>query len=350
MAIFAVEENDDGSFTRQEHERRRRRPRRSDSGRYQRRYQPTTNGNSSSSDSPRPTIANNSLLIKQQQQEPRFRRLYCPHSDLESESSTSNVFSTDSSSSTTGSHRRGNRHDTNHVSQPQIPAYSRYVGLDCEMVGTLTGESMAARVVLVNWNGEIILDAYIQPDCQVTDYRTFVSGITAQDLEKHGQDIAVVQAKVKALIHDKILVGHGLPNDLKCLAIEHPWYLLRDTAYYEPFMQKRQQQQPQQNYNHYKHLQLNNNDCNVLLPRKLKVLVAEQLNRSIQIEGSPHHPAEDAVAALDLYKLHRIKWEKLLRSRIIAHARQQKKQLRQMQRQQYQQYHRYYSSQPQAYT
>jgi hypothetical protein len=44
----------------------------------------------------------------------------------------------------------------------------------------------------------------------------------------------------------------------------------------------------------------------------LKDLVKERLERDIQIAGKPHSAFEDAMAALDLYRTVRRKWEKAM--------------------------------------
>ena len=38
------------------------------------------------------------------------------------------------------------------------------------------------------------------------------------------------------MIRDKILVGHALKNDLEVLLLSHPRSMIRDTAYYRPYM------------------------------------------------------------------------------------------------------------------
>jgi len=177
-----------------------------------------------------------------------------------------------------------------------------YVALDCEMVGIGPGgcESRLARVCLMHWDGEIIYDRHVKVEERVTDYRTFVSGITAEDLSS---DDAVTfddaQSTVARLLQDRILVGHGLRNDLQVLALSHPWYDIRDTAKYEPFMRPAEP-----------------HDINPLnashLPKKLRVLARDKLGMVIQEEGMPHCPADDALAALELYKKHRVKWEKAM--------------------------------------
>jgi len=167
-----------------------------------------------------------------------------------------------------------------------------YVALDCEMVGVGPHgqDSALARVTLINWNGDIIMDELVKPQWTVTDYRTFVSGITKEMLDSATMDFATARFLVMKHLAGKILVGHGLKNDLGVLGINHPWYMIRDTAKYEPFMKVRYQ-----------------DGC--LWPRGLKELTREKLGRAIQVYGRPHCPKEDAKAALDLYKLVWRQWE-----------------------------------------
>jgi len=176
----------------------------------------------------------------------------------------------------------------------------RYLALDSEMVGVGEGgiKSSVARVTLVDWDGRIVWDEFVRQDQEVTDYRTFVSGITPLDLEDAVVTFAECRRKVQAMIFGRILIGHGLKNDLKALHISHPWHATRDTAKYNPFMKTRF-------------------DDNVLWPRKLKELALENLKRKIQREGEPHSAYEDAVAAMDLYQMVRKKWEKVMDYKIM---------------------------------
>lgn len=193
-----------------------------------------------------------------------------------------------------------------------LPCHSSYVAMDCEMVGSVTGESICARVVLVDWKGRALLDSYVTPVQPVADYRTFVSGITAAQLD-NAPSFESVRQNVLHVIRDKILVGHALENDLACLKIDHPQHLIRDTAYYAPFQRQNYQGQ--------------------LVPRKLKELAAEKLGQKIQDPSRAHDPHEDAMAALNLYKQHRPRWEAC----ITAQVQKELKQQRRLQRAQFQQ-------------
>jgi RNA exonuclease 4 len=207
-------------------------------------------------------------------------------------------------------------------STPLTPAErDRYLAMDCEMVGVgVDGlRSALARVTLVDWDGEVVYDAFVTPTEEVTDYRYFVSGITEQDLLQYGLDFATCRQQVAALLTDKILIGHALKNDLAVLQLSHPWHAIRDTAKYEPFMKK-----------------LDETD-HILWPRKLKELTQEKLKREIQPYGTAHCPIQDAVAALQLYQLVRTKWENIMDYKIHKTAeimqRQQQQLLQQQQHQ-----------------
>jgi len=179
----------------------------------------------------------------------------------------------------------------------------RFVALDCEMVGIGPCEyqrSSLARVTIVDWNGTILLDEFVRQEenVEITDYRTFVSGITPEILEIRAKiDLETCRILVKRILENKILVGHGLKNDLRALGVSHPWHMTRDTAKYEPFMKVRF------------------ND-GILWPRGLKELMKTLLNRDIQTYGIPHSPHEDAVAALDLYRSASRKWEKAMEYKV----------------------------------
>ena len=189
------------------------------------------------------------------------------------------------------------------------------MSIDCEMVGVGEGgyRSALARVVMINWSGAVVMDAYVRPSEPVTDYRTFVSGIHPQDLEQDGvMDLETCRAKVWDLLKGKILVGHGLENDLEALGITHHWFLTRDTSKWEPFMKMRPFHPQPAAHHLYHHQTISEPSQQVLCPRKLKELCQEKLNRKIQVFGQAHDPLEDAMAALDLYKLVRNKWEEVM--------------------------------------
>jgi RNA exonuclease 4 len=174
-----------------------------------------------------------------------------------------------------------------------------YFALDCEMVGVGPEglDSALARVSIINWDNEIVLDTYVTVQEEVTDYRTFVSGIRPEHIESESaMGLEQVRALVASILKGKILIGHALENDLKAVGLQHPAWDIRDTAKYAPFMRTVQNFQEA-------------TAKDVLVPKKLKELVLEHLQRDIQVIGKSHSPVEDSIAAMDLYKKCRNHWE-----------------------------------------
>lgn len=184
-----------------------------------------------------------------------------------------------------------------------------YFAVDCEMVGVGPEglDSALARVSIVNWNNEIVLDTYVKVEQEVTDYRTFVSGITAEHINSdYAMPLKAVQGFVCQLLRGKILIGHGLENDLKVMGIDHPWCDIRDTAKYAPFMRLINKENYEQ----------------IFCPRKLRDLVSEKLHKNIQEVGKAHSPVEDAIAAMDLYKSARTEWELSLSKQVNSQSQE----------------------------
>ena len=170
---------------------------------------------------------------------------------------------------------------------------SKYIALDCEMVGVGPHrKSHVARVYLLDEHGRTVLDEYVKPTEEVTDFRTQWSGIEPHHL-RLGASLESVRAKVLSHIAGKIVVGHDLGHDFEVLGISHPKSLIRDTAQYRPLQQVIESRDGKTH----------------LKPRKLKDLVLEHLAREIQYGRRGHDPHEDAKAALDLYMSLRGKWE-----------------------------------------
>ena len=106
------------------------------------------------------------------------------------------------------------------------------VALDAEMVGVgrYGEDSSIARVVIVDWDGNVLFDEYIKQTQQVTDYRTFVSGITEDDLSGAKLSLRDARKCILKILYGRLLIGHGLRNDLNALGMSHPWWLIRDVS------------------------------------------------------------------------------------------------------------------------
>lgn len=187
------------------------------------------------------------------------------------------------------------------LSAEKLKQPGKFVAIDCEMVGSgLNGsESVLARVSVVNFYGKVLLDAYVRPTKEVVDYRTGVSGITADHLTPSTENGSLnilgnplltwkeFQDQIAALIHQRIIVGHGLKNDFAAMKLPspHPQKLIRDTAKYQPFK-----------------------DLNNGKSPSLKMLAALILR--IKFQASSHDSVDDARMAMLLFRAVRSQWDR----------------------------------------
>ena len=163
------------------------------------------------------------------------------------------------------------------VVQGSEAAVPKVWGLDCEMVNTRRGPELA-RVTLVSFDdaATVVLDLLVKPTLAVVDYCTRWSGIDKELLRPVRARLAQAQAAVLSLVSaEDVLVGHSLDNDLRALRLAHAKCC--DTSLL---------------YGHPK---------GASFKRSLKQLAAEFLERAIQ--AGQHDSAEDAIAALDLFRL-----------------------------------------------
>jgi RNA exonuclease 4 len=159
-----------------------------------------------------------------------------------------------------------------------------------------------ARVSLVDWNGNTLLDTFVQVPQRVTDFRTHVSGVRPSDITYKDStpsqtllDVTTCRKKVGQLLEGKIVIGHALQNDFRALMLHHPKERIRDTARYPPLMKAR------------------GKNGGKLRPRKLRDLVYEYvMGMEIQKKGQAHSSVEDAIGVMEVYKSVRDGWEKYL--------------------------------------
>lgn len=174
----------------------------------------------------------------------------------------------------------------NHLLSESQREPGQYLAIDCEMVGIGPNgmENTLARVSIVNYHGAVILDTFVQPREPVTDYRTWISGVKQSDLLGAPQ-FEEVHKQVADLLHDKILIGHAIDNDLKVLMLTHPGPLTRDTQRYKPLQEIAKNKRP-----------------------GLKKL--SELLLGIQIQTGAHSSLVDARVTMALYRLHKKEWER----------------------------------------
>ncbi|GAA6062967.1 hypothetical protein JCM10212_005726 [Sporobolomyces blumeae] len=95
------------------------------------------------------------------------------------------------------------------------------VALDCELLYTLSGLSLA-RLTVLDASGSLVLDEHVRPPSTVVDLNTRYSGIQPQDLDEAILGIVGVREKLGEVMDENtIVVGHGVENDLKALRLVH---------------------------------------------------------------------------------------------------------------------------------
>ncbi|KAF7347898.1 hypothetical protein MVEN_01547700 [Mycena venus] len=169
------------------------------------------------------------------------------------------------------------------------PAPENIIALSTVCVGVGPGgtTSMLARIVVVNFHGELLLDKFVRPTMEVVDFREATTGIKNWQLfSKEAVAFNVLQQYVATLMRGKIVVGHGIWNDLSVLGIPHPAVGTRDVALYQPF--RNALRSPHQIVG-------------------LQTLCWQLMRRRCQ-EGLID-PSENARAAMDLYRSHSKEWE-----------------------------------------
>ncbi|KAH6784344.1 small RNA degrading nuclease 3 [Perilla frutescens var. hirtella] len=104
------------------------------------------------------------------------------------------------------------------------------IAIDCEMVLCEDGTEALVKVCAVDRNLKVKLDKVVNPNKEIADYRTEITGISAKDLDGVTYTLKDVQKSLKKLLsHETILVGHSLNNDLQALKLDYTRVI--DTSY-----------------------------------------------------------------------------------------------------------------------
>uniref|UniRef100_UPI00398E4FA8 interferon-stimulated gene 20 kDa protein-like n=1 Tax=Pristiophorus japonicus TaxID=55135 RepID=UPI00398E4FA8 len=167
---------------------------------------------------------------------------------------------------------------------------SKYVAIDCEMVGLGPHgcESGLARCSIVDYCGTVIYDKFVKPDGKIVDFRTPVSGIRPSDMDT-ALSYHIAREEILKIIEGKIIVGHDPRSDFRVLKSDISDYAVRDTS-----------------------------SCKLLIIKaklktdrraSLKTLCQNLLGKRIQTSLKGHSSVEDAVAAMELFKLVDKTWE-----------------------------------------
>ncbi|KAJ3536204.1 hypothetical protein NMY22_g6138 [Coprinellus aureogranulatus] len=121
----------------------------------------------------------------------------------------------------------------------------RVIGVSCVVVSigttaTRCGQRsipMVARVTLTDYSGYTILDTYVRPTYQVTDYRSSSTGLNHAHLQA-APSFSQVQDAVARSIHGNIIVGHRIWDFLSAVDLTHPAINTRDMALYRPLRKR----------------------------------------------------------------------------------------------------------------
>ncbi|KAL0835854.1 hypothetical protein Bca101_087743 [Brassica carinata] len=150
------------------------------------------------------------------------------------------------------------------------------IAVDCEMVLCEDGTEGLVRVGVVDRHLKVILDQFVKPDKRIVDYRTVITGVNAQDIEKATLSVVDIQRELQPyLSNGAILVGHSLNKDMKVLKIDHPKVI--DTALVFKFSNARNSRKPSLNDLH-------------------KAIFGKEVRK----EGVPHNCVHDAEAAMNI--------------------------------------------------
>ncbi|XP_047337142.1 RNA exonuclease 4-like [Impatiens glandulifera] len=167
---------------------------------------------------------------------------------------------------------------------------AKVVTMGCKMVGGGSDGSLdlCARVCLIDEYENVIFHSYVKPHLPITNYRFETTGIRPEFI-RDAMPLRQVSRKIQDFLCNgeptwkirprsgraRILVGHGLDHDLKCLEVDYPAIMIRDTAKYPPLMKTSK------------------------LSNSLKYLTKAYLGYDIQT--GVQDPYEDCVATIRLY-------------------------------------------------
>jgi RNA exonuclease 1 len=166
------------------------------------------------------------------------------------------------------------------VQQGSITAGHQVLAIDCEMCLTDANEYSLARISVVGWDGEVVMDELVKPSKPILDYLTQFSGMTKEMLDPVTTSLGDIQQRLLDLIGPRtILLGHSLDSDLKAIQLTHPFIV--DTSILFPHPR------------------------GPPLKSSLKYLAQRHLGKDIQkgdTTGAGHNSVEDALSCLELVK------------------------------------------------
>jgi len=155
------------------------------------------------------------------------------------------------------------------------------VALDCEMVMVAGNIHELARCSIVNYNGHVLFDKLIKPTGKVTNYLTWVSGVSYEKL-RGCCNYSFYKKEISEILNDKLVVGHSLKNDFTALGYTPNEKTVRDLAHFKPLNEK---------------------------GKVLSLKKQTEKHLVMDIQGGEHDSVEDARASMELYKKFEKEWE-----------------------------------------
>ncbi|KAI4324845.1 hypothetical protein MLD38_030297 [Melastoma candidum] len=160
--------------------------------------------------------------------------------------------------------------------RPKNMASTAMLAIDCEMVLCEDGTDACVKVCVVDRNLEVKLNKLVNPGKAISDYRTAITGVSAEDLVGIECSLVDVQKIMKKLLsHGTILAGHALSNDLDALKFDYARII--DTSYIFKYAEDSIQKRP-----------------------SLTTLCQRVLDYQLRKEGAPHNCLDDATAVMKL--------------------------------------------------
>jgi len=167
-----------------------------------------------------------------------------------------------------------------------------YVSLATQMVLSPTGH-MLARLCIVDYHGDILLDSLVLPTDEVIDYYTERTGFKASHFVPSESVVPFEQVRYQAqlLLLNKIVVAYELWTSLDALRLCHRADQTRDLATYIPMQ-----------------ITIAKGDDG------FQNLTKHFMNRTIRV--GLENAVEDARAAMDLFRSCSGEWEALIASSV----------------------------------
>ncbi|KAF6766241.1 hypothetical protein DFP72DRAFT_11900 [Ephemerocybe angulata] len=148
---------------------------------------------------------------------------------------------------------------------------------------------MIARVTLVDYNGNTLLDTYVRPTYHITDYRSAQTGLDYSHLQA-APTFTQVQDAVARLIQNNILVGYRIWDFLSGIGLNHPAIDTRDMALYRPLRKRLKSR------------------FLIELPTLVRWFIGKEIGRGYE------NSLEDGVSSMELYQACQTRFESVISS------------------------------------